>query len=77
MNRLNLLRYNFDKQGLKKLDDIKDQTGFTDIMEADNKGTTDYGITSGISDDCALSETVPIPTESPDVKNFPKMLALS
>jgi hypothetical protein len=59
MNRLNLLRYNFDKQGLKKLDDIKDQTGFTDIMEADNKGTTDYGITSGISDDSyrSASET--------------------
>jgi hypothetical protein len=49
-NRLNLLRYNYDKQGLKEFEDIKDQTGFTDIMEAENRGTTDYGITAGVPD---------------------------
>ncbi len=50
MHKLNLIRYNYDKKGLKELKDIKNQTGFTDIMEAQNKGTTDYGITSGVSD---------------------------
>ena len=43
-------RYNYDKKGLKELEDIKNQTGFTDIMGAENKGTTDYGITQGVSD---------------------------
>ena len=50
MHKLNLIRYNYDKKSLKGLEDIKDQTGFTDIMEAKNKGTTDYGITQGVSD---------------------------
>jgi len=50
MHKLNLIRYNYDKKSLKELEDIKDQTGFTDIMEAQNQGTTDYGITSGVSD---------------------------
>ena len=44
------MKYNFDKKGLKKLEDIKTQTGFTDIMKAKNPGTTDYGITQGVSD---------------------------
>jgi len=50
MHKLNLIRYNYDKKGLKELEDIKNQTGFTDIMGAENKGTTDYGITQGVSD---------------------------
>jgi len=50
MHRLNLMRYNYDKQGLKELEDIKDQTGFTDIMEAQNIGDTNYGITENVSD---------------------------
>jgi hypothetical protein len=50
MHKLNLIRYNYDKKSLKELEDIKDQTGFTDIMEAENPGITDYGITSGVSD---------------------------
>ena len=50
MHKLNLMKYNFDKKGLKKLEDIKTQTGFTDIMKAKNPGTTDYGITQGVSD---------------------------
>jgi hypothetical protein len=37
MNRLNLLRYNYDKQGLKEFEDIKDQTGFTEVEEARKK----------------------------------------
>ena len=59
MHKLNLIRYNYDKKGLKDLENIKDETGFTDIMQAENKGTTDYGITSGISDDSyrSASET--------------------
>ena len=44
MHKLNLIRYNYDKKGLKDLENIKDETGFTDIMEAENKGITDYGI---------------------------------
>ena len=35
MNKLNLLRYNYDKTGLSELDEIKDQTGFTDVREAE------------------------------------------
>jgi len=50
MHKLNLIRYNYDKKSLKELEDIKNQTGFTDIMEAQNQGITDYGITSGVSD---------------------------
>ena len=50
MNKLNLFRYNYDKQGLKDLEKIKDDTGFTDIMEAENRGITDYGITAGVPD---------------------------
>ena len=49
MHKLNLIRYNFDKKGLKELEDIKDQTGFTDIMERENRDT-DYGITAGVPD---------------------------
>jgi len=33
MHRLNLLRYNYDKKGLKEFEDIKDQTGFTEVEE--------------------------------------------
>ena len=36
-NRLNLLRYNYDKKGLKEFEDIKDQTGFTEVEEARKK----------------------------------------
>ena len=50
MNKLNLIRYNYDKKGLKELEQIKDDIGFTDIMEAENRGTTDYGITAGVPD---------------------------
>ena len=50
MNRMNLFRYNYDKRSLKDLDKIKDDTGFTDIMEAENRGITDYGITAGVPD---------------------------
>ena len=50
MHKLNLIRYNYDKKGLKELEDIKDQTGFTDIMETENIGDTNYGITENVSD---------------------------
>ena len=50
MHKLNLIRYNYDKKSLKELEDIKDQTGFTDIMEAQNIGDTNYGITENVSD---------------------------
>ena len=50
MNKLNLIRYNYDKKGLKELEQIKDDIGFTDIMEAENRGITDYGITAGVPD---------------------------
>ena len=50
MHKLNLIRYNFDKKSLKELENIKDQTGFTDIMETENIGDTNYGITENVSD---------------------------
>ena len=50
MHKLNLIRYNYDKKSLKELEDIKDQTGFTDIMETENIGDTNYGITENVSD---------------------------
>ena len=39
MNKLNLQRYSYDKKGLGEFEDIKDQTGFTDIERADRKRT--------------------------------------
>tara|TARA_R100001129_G_scaffold184619_1_gene170006 strand:+ start:1269 stop:2432 length:1164 start_codon:yes stop_codon:yes gene_type:complete len=50
MNKLNLTRYNYDKQGLQELKGIEDETGFTALMEAQNIGDTNYGITEGVSD---------------------------
>ncbi len=39
MNKMNLFRYNYDKQGLQELKDIEDQTGYTDILKANKKRT--------------------------------------
>ena len=50
MNKMNLARYNYDKQGLQELKGIEDETGFTALMEAQNRGNTNYGITEGVSD---------------------------
>ena len=38
MHKLNLIRYNFDKKGLKELNDIENQTGFTGTTGTDNGG---------------------------------------
>jgi len=39
MHKLNLIRYNYDKKGLRELEDIKNQTGDTDVMAAQNAAT--------------------------------------
>ena len=39
MNKLNLIRYNYDKKGIDEFEQIKDETGFTDIERADKKRT--------------------------------------
>ena len=34
MNKLNLIRYNYDKKGLKELEQIKEDTGYNEVAEA-------------------------------------------
>jgi hypothetical protein len=60
MNKLNLLRYNYDKTGLSELDEIKDQTGFTDVREAEaeaDKRREKEFASKGMSDPSDVSRT--------------------